>query len=307
MSFKFSTEKVLVNTIDNDDHFRISKNIITPELIASIENYGLLERPVLIRRGERCYPFTGHNRIKVISGTDAKEIDVFILESPSSELFFRNTILKVYRKECGPVGRLKAVKIMHDDFGLAGSELSDFARKRLKIPNEFISDSGAAESVLSFPPALKDYIDQKDITYKIIRDIISSGNEVIAVLNKWLEQTPIRVNIFKMLVDYLFDIVKRDGGLVKAGCDDFSFIDDKELHDFIFRVRYPEYASKREYAEKIISTIEKHGVSVDFPEYFEKDKILLRFNITKKDGGSKLAELVSELNMESIDELFELL
>ena len=216
-------------------------------------------------------------------------------------------MLKVYRNECGPVGRLKAYEILQQDFGINGDELNGFARKYLKLPAEVISDSRFVDGIMNLPVSLKDYIDQKDISFRIVRDIVVSGDDVINEISRWLENTQVRQNIFKMLVDFLFDIKKRDGKLKPVEFPGPGKMDDKTLHDIVFRLRYPDYTTKRNEADALISAINSKGVTVEFPEYFERDILSLKFTISKKEKSDRLHELVSSINSENIESLLKLL
>lgn len=307
MADNFHEEVVNITNIERDDYFRISRNFKNPDLAASLKNSGMLEKPFLIKRGSGYYPFTCHNRISLMSETDTTVLNAFILESPSCEIFTRNVLLKVYRNECGPLGRVKAMIVMRDDFRMTGAELSDFARKILKIPRDIFSDDKLIERIMQLPAALKDYIDLKDIPFKVVKDIAASGDESIIELNRWIENIQIRLNIFKMLVDFIFDIRRRDGKFKRIEDDLLAVMDDKALYEYVFRIRYPEYAMKKENAETLIGVLNRGGVSVEFPEFFERDQVSFRFTINKKESGNKLAELASGLDVKKIDELLSLL
>ncbi len=300
-------ETIRIRDIEKDDHFKISRNLITPELVNSVTKSGMLELPFLIRKDSVYCPLTCHNRISILAEAGIQHLTAFISDIPLAEIFKRNVILKVYRNECGTVGRLRAYKILQQDFGMNGDELNEFARKYLKMPADVISDRIFIDSILSLPVALKEYIDQKDISFRIIRDIVLSGDEVISEVSKWLENIQVRQNIFKMLVDFLFDIKKRDGVLKPVEITGPGKMDDKSLYDTIFRMRYPDYAAKKIEADTLISSINSKGVTIEFPEYFERDSLTLKFNISKKEKGDRLQELVSSVNPDKIKDLLKLL
>ncbi len=302
-----SIDFISVKDITDNDCFKISKNLKNAELAASIKNFGMLEKPFLIKNNDSFYPLTCHNRISIISELDIAGVEAFILETPSYEVFMRNLYMKIYRNECGPIGRIKAVKIVQNEFGVNGTALTDLARKTLKIPYEIFSDEKILSRIMGLPEFLKDYIDSKDIPFKIIRDMVLFDDEIISELNRWIEKMQIRLNIFKMLVDFLFDIRKRDGHFKAIEDDVLMKMDDKALYDYVFRIRYPEYSEKRLKADKIITLLTGHGVSIDYPEFFEKDTISFRITINSKDSGGKIATLASGLDAKKIDELLSLL
>lgn len=307
MVYNFNESTIRVKDILLDDRFRISKNFRNTELVASIKSSGMLEKPFLIKTDNYYYPLTCHNRIRIISEIDKDEIEAYILHSPVFEVFISYFQLKIYRNECGPVGKIKAVSILRNEFGIDGSELADLARKTLKIPHDIFSEEKNLNCIMQLPAALKDYIDAKDIPFRLIKDIISFDEVIITELNRWVEKVQIRLNIFKMLVDFLFDIRKRDGGLKIIEDEALLKMDDKALYDYVFSVRYPEYSQKKIEADKLISMLTGKGVSVEFPEFFEKDYISLRFTINRREPGSKINELVSGVDCKKIDALLGLL
>ena len=67
MSDKYREETVSIHDIEDDEHFKISRNFKSPELITSLKNSGMLEIPFLIKRGNSFYPFTCHNRLAILS------------------------------------------------------------------------------------------------------------------------------------------------------------------------------------------------------------------------------------------------
>lgn len=307
MGYNFYEGTIRVKDILQNERFRISRNFRNPELAASIKSSGMLEKPFLIKTGNYYYPLTCHNRIRLISEIDKDEIDAYVLHSPEYEVFISYFLLKNYRNECGPVGKIKAISILQNEFGIDGSELTDLARKTLKIPHEIFSEEKNLKSIMQLPEALKDYIDIKDIPFRLIKDIISFDEGIIAELSRWVEKVQIRLNIFKMLVDFLFDIRKRDGGFEIIEDEVLLKMDDKALYDYVFRVRYPEYSQKKIEADRLISMLNGKGVSVEFPEFFEKDYISLRFTINRREPGNKIPELVSGIDSKKIDALLELL
>jgi hypothetical protein len=303
----YCKEFISVKEITNNDYYKISRNLKNAELAASIKNSGMLEKPFLVKHNDSFYPLTCHNRISIISELNIEGVEAFILEAPSYEVFIRNLLLKIYRNECGPIGRIKAVKIVQNEFGISGTSLTDLSRKTLKIPNEIFSDEKVLNRIMGLPESLKDYIDAKDIPFKIIRDMVLFDDNIISELNRWIEKVQIRLNIFKMLVDFLFDIKKRDGHFKAIEDDILAKMDDKALYDYVFRIRYPEYSEKKIKADSIITFLTGHGVSIDYPEFFEKDTISFRLTINRKDTGGKVASIASGLDVKKIDELLSLL
>lgn len=307
MNYNIEILRINLKEIIKNDYYKISRNIRNNELAASLKNAGMLEIPYLIKSNNGYYPLTCHNRITIMQEYGFDKVESYILDFPVVDIFIRNLLIKIYRNECGPIGRVKAFTILKNDFKLEDTRLLEIAKKTLKIPHEILSDEIMIARIKNLPENVKNYLDVKDISFKIIRDIIFFDEALIDELSRWIDKIQIRQNIFKMLVDFLFDIRRRDGFFKIIENDLLENMDDKSLHDYVFKLRYPEYLLKKEKAEKIINQLSGKGVSVDFPEYFEKDSICLKFIINKKDEGSKISEFVSGLNVNQVNELLSLL
>ncbi|NCC73902.1 MAG: hypothetical protein EOM06_10940, partial [Sphingobacteriia bacterium] len=100
----------------------------------------------------------------------------------------KEDLLKIYRNECGPIGRIKAFNILRNDFNVNQTETADIARKVLKIPYEIFSDEKVLSTIEGMPETLKNYIDSKDIPFKLIKDLVLLDDILIAELNRWIEK-----------------------------------------------------------------------------------------------------------------------
>jgi len=296
-----------LNDIDDDTHFKISKNIFSQDLEHSIRLSGMIEVPSLIERDKRYIPLTCHNRIKILKTMGAESVYARVIPEPDCNIFMNNIAIKMYKNEIGPAGRLRALHILKNDFNIGDSALEDFSKKILKIPADISGDSLCIASINNIPQPLSDYIDTKDVAYKIIKDIAAFKAETVSELNRWTGKIQIRLNIFKMLVDHVFDIVRRDGELTPIDDGFLDNMDDKKLYDYIFRIRYPEYTRKREMSDMIINGLTGRGVSIDFPEYYERGDFTLKINISKRYNRDKIIKVISEIDIKRIEELISFL
>ena len=53
--------------------------------------------------------------------------------------------------------------------------------------------------------------------------------------------------------------------------------------------------------------IGRKGVEVDFPRYFENDRIIVKIPVTKREGSSKIVEKFKGIDLQEIDTLLSLL
>ncbi|MDY6935905.1 MAG: ParB N-terminal domain-containing protein [Spirochaetota bacterium] len=301
----------MIKKIDQgDDFFRLSKNSIVT-LKRSIDNFGLLDPPILLRRDDRYVIVFGHNRIKVLVELDYEYIDSLVLDCIPDRLFLEYILLKSLRGEIGPIGRIKAINILKNYFGL-NNEILSTVSKYLNIPDELIRRDELYENIVNLPVILQDYLDIKEIGYKAIKNIFYIPSEGISLLIDWIIVTNMRINIFKNIVDYIIDIYKRDGNLNSLRDIDVSTIQDRRekenhLFDRIFRVRYPEYSGLRERAEGIVKRFKGMGVQISYPKYFEGETIKLTFNISNREDIESIMDRFKKIDMKAIAELRELL
>ena len=297
-----------VNLIDiKDETYRISKKAEDGSLSDSIQNYGLLEKPFLIKKGDRYIPFTCHKRIKICTEKKIEKINAIVLSKPDAGIFFNNLVLKIFRNEVGPAGRLKSANILESISARFVNDNSLNLRKIIGVPGEYFEDKSARNGILELPAELIGYIDSKDVSFKVIKDITAMAREEQEILNSWLQHFQIRVNIFKKIVDHIFDISRREGveSLKRLSIDGLR--DDSELYLEILKLRYPEYSRICKASAERLDKIKAPGLSVDFPEFLERDYITLKLNVSKKSGAGDWRKILSGISDEHIIELLDLL
>ena len=86
-----------------------------------------------------------------------------------------------------------------------------------------------------------------------------------------------------------------------------EYSDDKALNDGIFCLRYPEFSRLKSKSDRIIDELSCKGLSIDFPEYFEKGSIALKLEINKKSDLSNELKKIITINSEKLKELISLL
>ena len=294
-----------ISDIAYDESFKISKKNYSESLRASLELSGMLELPYLLKGGGGYCIFTCHNRIRILQELGVREIKSIILEAPDAEIFMNYISLKMYRNELGPFGRVKAASLLKIVFKVDESELKEFGLKILKLPPEILDDKTFMENIISLPDALLNYIDEKDIGFKIIKDILAFPKSWIELISTWLLEIQVRVNIFRVVIDNLFDIYRKGADISAVSSIEYS--DDKTLNDSIFRLRYPKVSGLKSRSNALINELSCKGLSIDFPEYFEKSSITLKLELNKKNDISNELKKIQSVDVEKLKELMSLL
>ncbi len=302
-----SISPVIVNIADisPDDFFKVSKKSFPSTLTASLMQSGMLEIPYIIRAESGYRIFTCHNRIGILRESGITELGCYVLEKPDLKIFTDHASLKVYRNEIGPFGKIRALLIAKSVFKLPDAMIRDLCVKTLKLSADTAENEEFLNRVMNFPEILKSYLDEKDVSFRVIKDLSMLPSEWIEVLNRWLSSIQVRVNIFRMLTDYIFDIYRR-GDSVSA-VESVVCSDDKTLHDAVYKVRYPRYSAMKLKVEALIGELSAAGLTIDFPEYFDRGSATIKLDINKKSDCGEQLKKISKIDVEKLRMLLSLL
>lgn len=294
----------------HDTAFRVSRKRALDGLVRSIERFGLLESPVLLRQAGRLVPVFGHNRLAALELAGTVSFDAVVVDAIDPKAYKTCAVLKCARNEAGPVGRMRMAAILRR-LSLGDDELAQTIRHGLEVSGEFASE-GAAESVMRLPGRLKDYIDLRDVSFKLIKVLVGLPPDAHDFLVGRIGDAGIRVNIFRDIVEMMSDILRRDGTLaavlsLPAPTTGDRRRDEQLLHDAIYSLRYPAYSDLRRKAERIAAGIERAGCSVDFPPYFEGDEVSLTIRFDRGDNEDSIHRKLSEIDAGLIEKLVGLL
>jgi hypothetical protein len=302
-------EKVtsIVNTseIRENDLYRISRKNFPSGLPLSIKLSGMLEVPWIIRDNSGYIAFTCHNRIKILRDIGVRSIECYVLDRPQVRVFMYNVSLKSYRNEIGPAGKMKSLLLLKERFKVNDEIIDRFCKKNLKVPEEIIRDGKFTECFFLLPDPLINYLDERDISFKIIKDLINLPVDWAVIISRWVEAIPVRVNFFKMIIDNISDIYRRGDNI--SVIEKISAEEDKKLYDEIYRIRYPRYMKIKSDADLLIKDLTTPGLCIDFPEYFDRDYITVKLNIDKKTDCNSQLKKVLTLNPDRLKELISLL
>ena len=299
------SELINISGISENDLFKVSKYNYQKSLPLSLKISGMLEIPYIVRTVTGYHVFTCHNRIKILRDSGITSLNCYVLNEPDVNIFMNYVSLKAYRNELGPAGKLKTLTLLKDIFILQDKLKKEFCEKILRLPSGVAEDEKFIEQFFTFPESLILYLDEKDIGFKIIRDLLLLPSDWLGVVDNWVRTMQIRVNVFKMLIDNIYDIYRRG--------DDLSVIEsviceeDKILYDNIFRIRYPQYIKMKMESDKIIKELTGRGIAIDFPEYFDRKFITVRLDIDKNSDCKNQIKKLLQINSERLNELMSLL
>ncbi len=293
----------------NDETHKISKNKTDDKLKESIRRHGILSPPLLLNTKNVLLPVIGHNRLKLAKELNVEYLDVHIIDKEEHEIYKHHALIKNYNNELGPLGKVKLCRIL-EGFAVPRETINSIISNDLKIP-EYIRDSDSlAEEMLTLPKVLYDYLDSRELDYKTIRILTAFPVALKTLMSQWLSGTNIRKNIFREVVEYAWDIYKRDQETGALMSIELPSVDDHRkredvLYKKVFELRYPEYSSKKAFFEEYKHRIEKKGFILSYPEYFEGDQITIGIKIKKKENPKNISHRLPELNDEELQELLK--
>lgn len=295
--------KVNICDIRDDDTFRVSRPVVTDVLIQSVRDIGMLERPFLLDDSSGLIPFTCHNRILSLRKLGEDKVDAFIIKQIDPAIFINNTALKVRRNETGPVGKCRAFLLVHEHN--LYPDTAQFCKKILNVSPDIL-DAQLASAVLDLPGKLRNYVDVKDTGFKILKDLVVLPEYMIAWLTACLDTMQMRANVFRIVVDYLFDLGRKNDRVLLPSIDE-CMGDDRRLTEMLGRLRYPEYYRLRDQADTLLNSLSSRGVSVDFPEFFESSGFVVKFDVSARDSVNDIRERLDRIDAAGLVKLASLL
>lgn len=304
-------ERVPLSAVDlADDSFRVSKKRPLDDLRASIERFGLLESPLLLKERDGMVPVFGHNRLAAAVRAGLDRVDSWVVETIDPADYRNRALLKCSRGEAGPVGRMKMALIL-GRLGAGGDELRGTIRHGFGVPDEFAA-TRMIESVLGLPASLREYLDARDAGFRLIRDLLSLPAQAHEFLGARIDGHGFRINIFREMVEMLSDILLRDGSLAAVFALPPARTGDprreeQSLHDAVYAVRYPSYTAAREKAAGIVAEIERGACTVALPPYFEGGDITLSFRFARGETEDSIRRRLSGVDARKIEKLLGLL
>jgi hypothetical protein len=313
-SREYKISEVKVTDIDlSDTSFRISRPLMDERISRVVERFGYLTIPLMIKSKKGFILLTGHGSIGTAACPEKNRIASIVIDEKDSEIYIRETILMTARGEMGPLGRLKALAILKEYFRIDESKAYEIGREGYQLPDDFLSDNECIRKIEQIPPELREYIERRDISFKVIRSLFRLSGEMAGLLSRWVSAYNIRVNIFRDLVDMLFDLQR--GGQVSVELHEplpHEISDqrqyEKSIYDRVYCLRYPEYFRLKSKAEKLRSYLQNESIKIEYPEYFESSSLTLTVTLRKGADIDELSgKFESLLKSSRLRELLDLL
>jgi len=301
-------ENLDVSLVDIENKFfKFTKSNSNEDLIKSIELFGILEKPILLKKNDNYLILSGFSRIKILKELNIDSFDAIVFEKIDVNAFLEIAHMEIFNDKVTPAGKLKILVILQDFFKYDFENNFKLLRNSLVIPDEFLKNSQLLNNFFSLPLSLIEYFDKREINFKLIRTILNLKKESLDLISFWTRSAKFKNNILKNIVDMISDIERRDESLPPIEVD-FSIENfDKIIYDKIYKIRYPQFSQMKSELISKISTLEKNGLKIKFPEYFEGNKFEIIFQISKKNGVENMEKSIRNLDYNQISTLLEYL
>ena len=299
-------ERVSLSSIDFGRFVPVSRKCPLDALRSSIERFGVLESPLLLGQNDRIIPVFGHNRILAAAESGLDSVNAVVVDRVDPTDYRNRALLKCARNEAGPVGRIRMALVLNR-LGTGADDLRRTMRYGLGVPDEFAS-ARMLDSVLGLPGRLRDYLDARDVGFKVIKELVTLPTEAQVFRSgraTWASGSTFSGDSG--------DALRHRGqeGTLEPVRDPAQTgdrrRDEQALFDAIYALRYPSYAAMREKAAKIVSGIERAGCGVTFPPYFEGGEVTLNVRFVRGEREESIRKRLSEVDARGIEKLLDLL
>lgn len=302
-----TTRITIKEIVFSDETYRIGREPADDRLCVSLRRFGMLRPPVLLE-GARGYTIvSGFYRLTAVAGLGWEALDCIPVRSVDPEWFLARALEKEYRREIGPVGKLRLAGVLDTLFSSEQARLKDMCVRGFGIPEQVLGDMPFRQCVLGLPGPLRDYCDAKDIGYRVLAKLVSLPAGVLSNMSLWVSNSRMKVNLFRAIVDMLDDIIRRDGDAgFLAGIDGGPGDEaarDAYIHDRIFEARYPEYSAMKDRAGRITGEYSASGISVTLPRGMDGPVIRVSIDLDTRDGVGGAMKKVRLLDEKRIGEL----
>jgi hypothetical protein len=300
----FPLEEVSLSRIDiASGAYRISKQGCSDRLCESVVKHGILEPPALVRIGGGFIPFTGHNRLEAAASAGMTAVVCRVLDEPDKDVFLNNAVLKHFRGELGVVGRIRAAKIAA---GMNGSEFPSVdIVSSLELP---LSLASSISGILSLDDSLLLFCDQKSVPLKTILLLESFPFQVAAAVSTWVTGSAVRMNMFKIAVDLLSDLLRTaDPAVLCRVVSENAAQPDDVLVTSLYALRNPVISQMNLRAEKIVSAMKRNHIDLIYPPFFEGNSVECRVRIQRADKGASCRKSLEFLSASDLSEILDLL
>jgi hypothetical protein len=300
--------EISLHDIADDDEYRVTRRY-GDRLLRSIKQSGILIPPVLLEKEKTLKILFGHNRISLAKTCSFAVINAYIMKKFDPRYFAGEILKKDFHDLLGPAGKLKSLKILHDEG--ADPELIESLGEKLSINEFYRADVSRIHEFLALPARLLAVIDSKSLPYKTIRLLHEMDANAVSGLAEIVNAVPFKMNYIRELIEVIYDISRMqplsecmEEALQRAGS---GKVRDEDIISYFNSQRNPEYMKLKDESDALKKTFLHNGVELEYPPYFEGSEVCVKIKISRRDKGASFAKGRAFLEKIDIEEVLKYL
>ena len=306
------TTEVLKSEIDWEDFsFRFGKKDKKEELAESIDRYGILDTPTVVKGKGKFKIFSGFNRLESLK-KNQNLFSVIIINEVTEELLKKEAGEKSFNDRIGISGKIRLCEIYEKYFSRNFKALEDIGKYIGGIPIDFFPGKENFSKLAGFSEEFKDYLDEKDVSFKVVRSFLSISSSIQKILIPHVIQWNPGKNNFKKLINVILDIEQQ--GEIQNLLDSLNEIEEKgepgsfdKFYAGLSMMRYPAYTEMVAEKDRLLKMLQIPSIHFVVPEFFEGDEIILQARIKRNEKPEDVIEKINRLDKELIVRLLHLL
>lgn len=291
-----------------DVSYRVSRPPLNEQLLVSIKKHGVLE-PVCLYGALPYIPLSGHNRLLSAVSLGLTHINAYIHTDSPADFLYRHVILKNYKGEVGPIGKLNAMMMLRQ-YACAGIDMKNLAAE-LSVPYYF-DDETIIRRVISFDQTFLEYLDVKDANFKLIKTMLSFPPDALEYVVTQTVCAQFRINIFKQMIESVADILRRDDSIgaiqdIRYDANSDKRIAEEKYVAALKSVLYPGYSAASKRAAAISEKYHGQGIEFSLPAFFEGSEIDMHIKLNRRKSFEEIQKRINAIPPSDIDGLLKLL
>ncbi len=309
-------EEVPLRDIDfRDERFRISYRTHLNGLIWSIRKVGLVNPPVVFRRGRRYVLVTGWKRALACRALGLRKLAVFITEETSELALFLIAFSENLSTRELDFTEKAACLFKLGRFGLTSKTLVDEYLPRLGLPATtnhlqlMFSLACADQTVL-------DFVSEKSPSLAVVKALLRFSPQDRRPLPALLR--PLGQNKQRQVLEDLWDVCRRDGLTVRRllkrkefqgilGSSRLSMLQKAEqIRQLLKKIRHPGWSGAEEAFRLTLHKMRwPRDVAVHPSPFFEEEDVTVSFRIRSREEFRRILDKLGDAaGKKALDELF---
>lgn len=269
----------------NDQRFRMTNSAVTPELERSMRNLGILNSPLVLKRGKELYLISGFRRLDVLRKLGVDRVHIRLTDTEDDFFCARMAIAdNAIQRPLNNAEQIRAIRILkqNSEKGMTFEAMFPILCETLQITENkaYAQKLWDAETLLSDDLVYLIENDRINLDAALALGMLEHDGQVKA--GSIFARFKISLNKQNEFVHYVREISARENSSICEILDDterliqkFDKTSDKNVvfasvREYLKKRRYPTMTQFEKEREELISKLRiPKGMTLKLPEYFE--------------------------------------